>query len=212
MSKSKKSSNKIFGIDRTVFASVGVALIVGFFLGAQYMKSANFVNTQEKSDTVTKVDMSSWEKFTVKPNLQSKGYTLQVPPESACNTIGEAPPITFGSEAPAGDYCFFGIYTNGDEYPYGLVIEYTFLPKSSAKQGLFKEEFSNGIKSDIDFGDPEAVMMKGNKTISGKEVVYTRYVFNGGDDLWHMFTIETDSNSTNLDLYKQILSTFKVIE
>ena len=83
---------------------------------------------------------------------------------------------------------------------------------------FLKEEFVNGEPSDIDFGDPNAVMLRGQKTVNEYnvetnesrkiDILFTRYVVQGDNNTWHMLTIQTDLNSTNLELYKQILSTF----
>lgn len=65
MTKSKQSSNKIFGIDRMMLVSIGITLIIGFFLGAQYMKSqkssrsaSNYGNDFRNFTHTTPTDLS----------------------------------------------------------------------------------------------------------------------------------------------------------
>lgn len=187
-------------------------LIIGFFLGAQYQKTITYDSKKDLKEQYNRktFSMDNWETFTVMP-ISDTGYTLQIPPDSGCDSLGDGPPVNFGSDAPASDYCFHGVYANGDEYPYGLIIDYTYLPEESAKSGLLKAEYTNGVPSDINFVDQSAVMLEGQKEIAGKKIKYSRYVINGEDSLWYMFTIQTDQDSTNLDLYKHILSTFEPI-
>jgi len=72
MAKTNSSSIKLLGMDRMIMISVGVALIVGFFLGAQYMKNGE----------VKQQEVSIAENDTLKTYTNQKfGFQFQYPAE-----------------------------------------------------------------------------------------------------------------------------------
>lgn len=228
---------------------------LGFYLGLKFQKDIN-INTasqtdnsaeesgpevqinptrqlNNKNDSITgqvNNENGDWIVYSEKPFSNSPGYSLKIPEDSnVCEHAGDGPPINFGKDYTINfpyKYCYHGIYVNKDKIPYGLLIDYTVLPEDSAKQGLFKDEYENGVKSDLDFGRDDAVMLNRQQTINihdaqtgttnKEQIFYTRYVIPVGEfravKSWFMFTIQTDLGFTNLDLYKQILSTFKFTE
>jgi len=116
------------------------------------------------------------------------------------------------------------IFIEDDKFPYGISIEWTVLvnevpPLSGA--GFLKDDIDKAQFTDFGFGDNETLLSSGktnivynllanNKEGITKEIYYERIIFNKGSYVL-VFTIQTDPDKNNLDIYRQILSTFNFL-
>lgn len=119
------------------------------------------------------------------------------------------------------------IFVNNDSFPYGIKIEWTALendvpPLSGAT--FLKYDLGIADVTDFGFGDDKTLLSSGMTNVvynydppkntedsKTKEIYYERVMFNRGSGVY-VFTIQTDPSKKNLDIYRQIISTFKFIE
>jgi hypothetical protein len=189
-----------------------------------------------------KVDTTGWREVIINKSRYGRKLQFLIPPNaSVCDpseSLDGAPipksfdhnDVQYVSSEDNSKCLTPTIFIKGEKFPIGTYVEWTAfddLKKGSTlrKAASYLEyEFSKAEITDFGFGEQETYLASGEASIiynfdplnsasdnKTQEIYYERVMFNKGIDVI-VLTIQTNPEKTNLDIYRQILSTFKFIE